>query len=231
MPWRWVGVLHEYLDAGQLVEQPRLPGFRIEVSSDGARSADPHKFEKDAALLKAALVDEPDNNRYRFYLAQSYRDAGQLSLARENYRQRAQRGGWEEEVWYSLYQVACLTQLLEDSHADIVAAYLQAYQYRPVRAEPLAALAAYLRGRNEWHLAYLFATAAAQLPVPQDRLFVELPVYQWRALDELALAAFYSSRQTQAAQLWRELLQNPQLPKNDRTRIEANLGFVEIDTD
>ncbi|WP_198972097.1 glycosyltransferase, partial [Xylophilus sp. ASV27] len=41
LPWRWEGVLHEYLNAGQPVAQPRVPGFWIDVTPEGARSRDP----------------------------------------------------------------------------------------------------------------------------------------------------------------------------------------------
>jgi hypothetical protein len=226
LSWRWVGVLHEYLEAGRPVTQPRIPGFWIDVRPEGARSSDPRKFDKDAEILTAALKNEPDNGRYVFYLSQSYRDCGQLELARQRYRQRAAMGGWDEEAWYSLYEVARLTERLGDNHESIVAAYLCAYQARPQRAESLVALAAYLRGRSEWHNVYLFARVAAETPPTTDRLFVDLNAYQWRGKDELALAAFYTDRKAEAQRLWRELLANPAVPKVEHARIEANLGFL-----
>ncbi len=61
LPWKWCGVLHEYLDAGRPVQQPRIQGLGILVTPDGARSHDPKKFEKDAALLEEALQSEPHN--------------------------------------------------------------------------------------------------------------------------------------------------------------------------
>jgi glycosyltransferase involved in cell wall biosynthesis len=226
LPWRWQGVLHEYLDAGRAIEQPRLPGFWIDVKSEGARSRDPRKFEKDAAVLEAALEREPGNARYAFYLAQSWRDAGQPAKARDAYARRARMGGWDEEVWYSLYEVARHTERLADSHERIVAAYLRAYEARPTRAEPLVALARYLRLRNEHHGAYLFAHAAKMLSRPQDRLFVDAGAYGWQRDDELALAAFYSGRAPEAAALWRALLASDDLPALERPRIERNLRYI-----
>jgi glycosyltransferase involved in cell wall biosynthesis len=227
LPWRWVGVLHEYLDAGQSAAQPRIPGFWINVTPDGARSSDPHKFAKDAAVLEAALRAEPENLRYRFYLAQSYRDAGQFAAALTNYQLRAAAGGWDEEVWYSLYECARLSARLGLAYEVVLAAHLKAHQARPQRAEALTALATYLRGLHEWHNVYMFAQAAAQIPAPPDRLFVDMTAYQWRAQDELALAAFYTARQNEAAKLWSALLAGPHLPTTERDRIEANLGFAQ----
>ncbi len=226
LPWRWEGVLHEYLDAGRPVMQPRVPGYWIQVRPDGARSNDPKKFEKDVAVLVTALQAEPNNRRYTFYLAQSYRDAGQLELARQYYEQRSAMGGWEEEVWYSQYEVARLSERLIDTHERIVSAYLRAYQTRPQRAESLVALAAYFRSRGEWHNAYLFARTAVAVPLAADRLFVDLTAYHWRGKDEMALAAFYTGRKAEASLLWQSLLACPVLPAPDRMRIEGNQAFL-----
>lgn len=43
--------------------------------------------------------------RYLFYLAQSWRDAGEPDKAIAAYIRRAAMGGWEEEVFYARYQV------------------------------------------------------------------------------------------------------------------------------
>ncbi|MBN7795538.1 tetratricopeptide repeat-containing glycosyltransferase [Parahaliea mediterranea] len=226
LPWRWVGVLHEYLEADAPVAQPRLPGFRIRVTPDGARSRDPAKFDKDAAVLREALAREPDNARYAFYLAQSYRDAGKPELALRYYRQRADMGGWDEEVWYSRFQVAILSEHLQAPRETVIDAYLAAHACRPRRAEALTALATYLRGRQDWELAYLFARAASDIPMPGDRLFVDATVYRWRASDELALAAFYSGRAERAGRLWRQLLDSGELPASERDRVRQNLTYI-----
>jgi len=226
LPWRWVGVLHEYLDAGQPVAQPRVPGVWIDVTPDGARSNDPDKFLKDAEVLQQALRDEPDNARYVFYLAQSWRDAGRPELAAEQYARRAQMGGWDEEVWYCLLQYAHLIARLGRPHEEVLAAYLRAYEARPSRAESLTHLAAWMRGRQDWHAAYLFAREAARTPLPPDRLFVEVAPYHWRAADELALAAHYTGRHAEAQGLWSGLLGSALLPASERARIESNLQFA-----
>ncbi len=217
LPWRWRGVLHEYLDAGT-----------PDVRAEGARSQDPAKFEKDAAVLEAALAAEPGNARYVFYLAQSHRDAGQPRLAREWYERRATMGGWDEEAWYARYQVARLTELLGDESAQVTSAYLRAYEARPARAEPLVALARYFRTRLEWNNAYLFARIARTVPMPHDRLFVDVTAYEWWGQDELALAAFYTGRVAEAARIWIALLEGTQLPVSERPRIEENLSFTSV---
>lgn len=113
LPWRYEGVLHEVLACESPFTQGKLEGLVNRPGSDGARSADPQKYMKDAAVFELALKREPHNTRYVFYLAQSYRDAGLDEAALLHYERRASLGGWEEEIWYSLYQVAILMEKLE----------------------------------------------------------------------------------------------------------------------
>ena len=68
---KYFGVTHEYIDVpGDVVE---LQGAWYIDHADGSNRGD--KSERDIRLLKAALDLEPDNARYWFYLAWSYRDA------------------------------------------------------------------------------------------------------------------------------------------------------------
>ena len=60
-------------------------------------------------ILEKALRTEQDpflRSRYTFYLARSYRDAGDKEKALESYLKRAKFGYWDEEVFDSLYGAA-----------------------------------------------------------------------------------------------------------------------------
>ena len=195
--WRWVGVLHEYLSADGAQPWQQLPGPVIEVSHDGARARDPGTYLKDIAVLEQALRDEPDNTRYVYYLAQSYRDAGQHAASLAQYQRRAALGGWEEERWFAQFQAAALLERTGAAPEAVRAAYLAAYAARPQRAEPLCALARQCRERKDFALGALFALQASRIPMPTDILFVDAEVYRWRALDELAVNAYYTPHQAQ----------------------------------
>ena len=226
LPWRYEGVLHEYLECGRPVKAIPLDGPVVICRPEGARSRDPEKFVKDALLLENALRKEPDNLRYRVYLAQSYRDAGDLEKALANYSARAAQGGWEEEVYVARLNIARLKERLDAGPAEVARAYQEAHVCRPARAEALVDLARYHRLRGEHPLAYLYARAAAELEPSADVLFVETDASEWRALDERAIAAYWVGRFAESLELCERLLGEGVLPEGERVRVETNRQFA-----
>ncbi len=225
--WRYEGVLHEHITCDHQHTKTSLPGLTYRRLGGGARSRDPNKFLKDAAVLQKALEREPNNARYAFYLAQSWRDAGRFPDAVTAYRKRAEMGGWEEETWYSLYEVARLLEKTDASYDAVVAAYLRAYAFRPIRAESLTKLAGYLRQKKEWPTAFLFASTAVSTPRPADILFVDDAVYSWQALDEFAISAYWVGRYSASRDACQRLLSGGRLPDAEIPRVQRNLAFAE----
>lgn len=226
LPWHWVGVVHEYLTSSSPHQTEILQGPWVDRRHEGARSRDPQTFRKDAALLEQAMQSEPNNERYAFYLAQSWRDAREPLKAREAYRHRAAMGGWEEEVWYSLYEVARLTQQLGGSDAEIRNAYLEAYQYRRTRTEPLVALSRREADRGQWALSRMFAREAMGIPLPSDRLFLDPSIYRWQAIDAAAIAAYWCGDPVDSFSLCQRLLDEDRLPEDQRPRVETNRDYA-----
>jgi hypothetical protein len=101
--------------------------------------------------------------------------------------------------------------------------FLDAYDYRPCRAEPLHAIARFLRMNGRPRAAYLFAKEAAQIPYPQqDILFIDTNVYKWMALDELAATAFYVHDYNTGLQACEILLKQNRLPESEVERNQKN---------
>jgi tetratricopeptide (TPR) repeat protein len=226
--WRYEGVLHEYpVCTAREPRSERLEGLVYRRIHDGARWRDPEKYRKDAAVLERALGENPTNARYAFYLAQSWRDAGEPARALDAYERRAAMGGWDEEVYVALLEAAKLRELLGRPHGEVLAGYLRAHVARPRRAEALCHLARYCRGRGEHAAAWVFARSAVEVPRPNDVLFVEEEVYAWRALDEYAIAAYWVGRLRESLDASRQLLIGGRLPTLQEDRVRENLGFAE----
>ena len=128
-----VGVTHEYYDT-KGAKTENIDSIYIEDIGDGGAKTD--KFERDIRLLKEALKEEPNNNRYYFYLAQSYKDTGDIDNAIENYKKHITIPGWDEEIWYSHYMISKLF-LLKNMPEEAEYWAMKGFSYRPVRAEAL----------------------------------------------------------------------------------------------
>ncbi|OGT57995.1 MAG: hypothetical protein A3F14_03510 [Gammaproteobacteria bacterium RIFCSPHIGHO2_12_FULL_43_28] len=225
LDFHYVGVLHEALISHSPRTHARLEQLLYKCIPDGYRSSDSDKYRKDAALLEHALTVEPANTRYAFYLAQSLRDAGEFEKAIAAYTHRANMGGWEEENYFSLYEIGRLSALLGLDDKIVIERYLKAYERFPTRAEPLYNLAVFLRNRGRHVAAYPFARAASEIPIPNHTLFVDDSVYAWRALDEYAVAASWAGHFKEAILANKKLLLSKILPESERGRIQKNLEF------
>jgi len=227
MPWRYVGVVHEFPTCDIQYSEDRLEGdYHLESRRLGGRNLDPKKYERDRDLLLAEVGRNPEDVRSVFYLAQSYFDLGDYRNAHYWYSLRAEMGDFPEEVYYSLYRVAESMSRLEEPWALVQDAYLKAWEFRPTRAEPLHAMAFRYRNDKRYQLGYLFAERAAQIPLPEtDVLFVNADVYQWRALDEQAVCASWMGKNSEAFALFQRILSNGHLPEEHRARITGNRDF------
>jgi len=226
LPWRYEGVLHEYITCEQARTEQFLPGLCTVPHHDGARALDPLTYKKDAALLEKAVQEDPTNARYVFYLAQSHRDAGDFEAALLVYKQRVDLGGWREEVWYSLYQIAQLKERLRHPWPEAMDAYLTAWQYQPHRAGPLYRIAMHYQAKSEYHTSHLFLSKAMQLPTPgPEGLFVEHTLYAYQLALDHAVASYYVGDQEAAVAGNSNLLRSGQLPAFAVDQVIRNRRF------
>lgn len=226
MGWKWIGVLHEYLSCPEAKTIGRINGVVKTTKSDGARTKDPQKYLKDIHVLQTALEKEPDNDRYMFYLAQSFHDYGDFEDSIETYQKRVAMGGWDQEVFYSLWQIARMQEYLGKDTDTIVSAYKQAFMYRPTRAEPLNDLAKYYMNHKDFENAYKIASIARTIPRPNDVLFVEKTAYDFDIELEYSVAAYWTGRVEECQKVNLELLARPNLEDPVRKLVENNLAFA-----
>ena len=213
LEWEYKGVLHEFPYC--LSKQPHssviIAGdYFIQARTLGARSKqDPReKYLADARILEQALSEEKDSGlvaRYLFYLAQSYRDAGEKKEAILWYQKRVEAAGWVEEVWYSKYQVALLYEQLGEIE-KAKQAYLDAFEYRSVRAESLYSLGKLCNVRRDFAQAYLYLDYASRIPYPQDILFVSKSVYDYEIMFELSICTYWIGDYRQSVNLCDRLI-------------------------
>ncbi|HDR7795262.1 TPA: glycosyltransferase [Bacillus luti] len=127
LPWKSVGVTHEYWDidrskvgANYNTRVSKLDTLVVNDPGDGGSKGD--KFERDERLLVQGLNDPettPDLHiRYLFYLAQTYYHLNQFEDSIKWYKKRVEAGGWDEEVFYSLLRIGFCYEHLANHSAN-----------------------------------------------------------------------------------------------------------------
>lgn len=228
MPWKWVGVTHEYLDCERPYTTDHLQKVKYITSQEGASAKDPKKkFMKNVALLEDGLKKEPFNNRYAFYLAESYRDAGEKGKALECYQKRIAMGGWDEEIFWSKFMVGQLLSELELPPAVVIESLLQAHAYRPHRAEPIYYLVTLLNNQGNYAKAYEILKAREYIPKPnkKDFLFNMDWIEEYGLLFQLSICSYYVGHFQESLEACDKLLTIPHLPNSWREQTKINRTY------
>lgn len=223
LPWRWVGVLHEYLTPDCFHQTGRLEGISYIQTVEGSRSQDPQKYWKHVQILQKALEKEPNNSRNVFYLAESYRDAGDYSEAIKTYQNRVNMGGWQEEIYWSLLQIAKMKKHLKEESDAIVEAFYRAHRARPSRPEALYYLAEHYNQIGRFDLAYSLIHSKIFIHPEADTLFKEQWTEDWGLDFQLSIAAYYLGYYQESLDLCDRVATVPHLPdyvsqQNDKNR-------------
>ena len=205
--WNSIGVTHEYwkpiASTGKMTD---LSSLKILDIGDGGAKGD--KFTRDIELLVQGIQDEPENVRYKFYLAQSYKDCGHYPIAITWYQCCAEESKWSEEAWYSEYMILCCLTALKKPEKEIEEFAVNTWIKRPWRVEPLYKLAQLYKIKKDWLKCYhiLKVCATAEYPI-EDSLFIEHKVYEGEALDELSVAAYWIKKYNESIDIINGLMQ------------------------
>ena len=224
----WVGVIHESLTWTQGHSSELLQNVAVSSETkDGHRSQDPQKFLKDAQTLERALIDEPDNAEYVFYLGQSYYNAGKYSLALEQYKKRAEMPGWDQTAFWAKYFSGCLQETLKMDPKIFIKSYSDAFHFRPTRAEPLFRMANHYYTEGNYILAYALTKTGLEIPVPDDAVYVEDWIYAHGMLGVFANSAKALGKTEEAIASYKKLSKISGISEFMQTQAISTKEFLE----
>ncbi len=193
LPWRYEGVVHEFLACDEAWTCGALKGVTMEIHSDGARRrTGVDAYRQDAALLEEALAGNISpflRSRYEFYLAQSYRDCGEKAKAVEHYLKRAEFGHWDQEIYFSLFTAGLLMEELGRPLDEVRPLYERAMALCPMRVEATWALCKLLRAHGHAREAFAIGLSDIGKQPPVDGLFVLPWIYERGLAYEVAQSA------------------------------------------
>ena len=207
--WRYVGVLHEYITCVDKEESSHsIQGnYYVESGRIGSRNQDPNKYVKDAVVLERGFQEESGNGmktgtcdralaeRYAFYCAQSWMDAGPayIDKAIEWYLRVLSQNNWTQEKYYSAY---CLGNLY-DKKGDKYNAFKyfsKTMEYDEERIEGIASLMEILRADgNHVIVNALYHKYKNYNKYPENKLFLSTDKYNDIIEYNNSISAFYIS--------------------------------------
>ena len=190
------GVTHEYVKSPDGAQGGSFENDHLFIEDIGDGGAKTDKFERDIRLLTKGLEENPGNDRYTFYLANSLKDAGHYEKSIEMYRNRIKIGGWVEEVWYSYYNIGkCYVILGEMEKA--ICAWMEGFEYYPQRLEAIYEIVKYYREHGKNKLAYLYYTAAdksmKKWGASSEYLFLQKDIYDYKLDYEMTIVGYYAN--------------------------------------
>lgn len=228
-PWEFVGDLHERaVVRGEKPPTVKLQGAELVNGNDSAQGARNSSVTREAVIARYAreaerfretLSTNQGDTRSAYYLAQSLNDACMGEEAIAAYKHRAEmEGGFQEERYLSLLQIARWCKRLGYEHGIVDGSYRDAIKFRPERNEARVELA---RFRNDFgRTENKYATEAVDVGGTSDTFLVQRSAYTWAPWLELArhLELIDDERSVEA---WRAVLQFPNLPSKMRAALEA----------
>ena len=189
-------------------------------SADVPRDVDPNQRFID--LLSPEVTSNSGDALSVSRLAQVYFQAGDFANARRWFARMIEIGGSDEGTFWAMLRVAQSMEMLGEPWPDVHDAYLNAWEFRPTRAEPLYDIARHYIAEKRARLGYLYAQRAAEIPLPEDDMTIPHPdLYAWRTTFQQLVCAYHIDKQAEAFTLSRRLLARPDIPDGDRQGIAS----------
>ena len=159
LEWEYIGVLHEYISCKiPITESTILGNYFIISGRTSSRNKDPEKYLKDAKILEKGYyssLQENTNlfNRYAYYCANSYLDAGDKPNAIKWYLKTLECQGWFEERYNACIKLGDLLEGPEKWYY-----YLESYRHTPKRVEGILKLIVHYSCEQSYSIAWAYYT-------------------------------------------------------------------------
>lgn len=222
------GVTHEYVKHPEnttIFQLEKDIAFIKDIGDGGAKT---DKFLRDIRLLEKGLEELPNNDRYLFYLANSYKDSNQYEKAIETFEKRIKVGGWIEEIWHSHYSKGKCWKLLGNMNNAIIS-WMDAFQAYPNRIENLFEIIEHYRYEGKNQLSYFFYCIADRMRkthTARDYLFMQKDIYDYRLDYELSILGYYVNLDNHDLKLVSmKVLSNPFVKDNTIASVFSNYKF------
>ncbi len=201
----YLGVTHEYVNFSSNVVKETFEKNVVFIHDVGDGGSKGNKCVRDMELLMKGIAENPKNDRYHFYLANTLKDMGKNSEAIDMYNKRIALGGWNQEIWHSYYSIGLCYKSLQKM-PEAIDSWLMAYDILPYRVENLYEIAKHYREISQNKLSYLFYTIAKNAirmcgSMKDEYLFLQNDVYTYKFDYEYTIIAYYTEERNNIKRL------------------------------
>ena len=234
--WKFVGVLHEFLSCCEpdAVSATIDGNYHVESGRTGNRSQDPKKYEKDAKVLETAFHTEKDTSltdRYAFYCAQSWKDAGEPDNSIMWYKKCLTLNNWYQEKYYSCLMIGNLYKQKGDN-MEALKYWLKTAEYDGERMEGIAEAVHLLResGMNLF-VCTLYKKYKGYNKRPKDKLFIDTTKYDSIIEYNASISAYYCGKKEMGMECCRKIFMDENASPSSIFATFGNIQFYEIKPD
>jgi hypothetical protein len=238
--WRFVGVLHEYIACVDKEESSfAIQGeYYVDSGRSGSRNKDPNKYIKDAAVLERGFYEEGGGGgggggdrglaeRYAFYCAQSWMDAGvaYIDKAIEWYLRVLTQNNWTQEKYYSALCLGDLYNKKGDKY-NSMKYYSKTMEYDEERIEGVASLMEFLRA-DGIHIMVnaLYHKYKGYNKFPKNKLFLSTDKYHDIIEYNNSISAFYIADKRSGYECCKTILRHNIMAFHFLSSTYSNLTF------
>ena len=212
LEWEYKSPIHEYIvckNKDNLTSYLLKNNYYILSRRKGNRNLNPEKYLNDALILKKQYELEPDildnkNNKpnkvnYLFWIAQSYRNYGDIDNAIKYYNDFI-NNCLETQNYEKFYSYLCLGFLLIEKNKklyknEIIKVLVNGYNCCKTRAECLVKLGYFYIDNYEYENALQIFNIAEKIPYPTDTFFIDPNAYNIQNIVKI-LNVYFNIKQT-----------------------------------
>lgn len=185
----YTGAVHEILNPLSEHKAPHDVFFTLKNTHYGVQKTQ-ERFLRDRILLHKKLEENPHDTHAMYYLGQTYAGLGDYDNAIKYFEMYCSLGGRKEFDFMTHCRLGDLYQY-KNNWPKALYYYLEAYNMRPTRAEPLTCIADYYCRHEQFVTSFLFAKKAIEIPYPEnDILLIDKNIYEYVRYKILAQSAY-----------------------------------------
>ena len=165
-------------------------------------------------ILKDYVEKNPNDSRWVFYLAQSYRDAG----GEDNYKnalywyekRTSMITGYWEEVYFSYLMIASIKSALNYPIYEVLESYRKCTKLNRNRIEHIIPIVLYYQSNKDYDSSYIYTLYAMQMAgkLPKtSSLFISVDDYLWKIYELHGMSCWYTNRQEEAMKCFKKIME------------------------